>query len=271
MALVFVDRVKVRSHSTGTGSFVLENAVFGFQDFEAIGDGNETYYTIIDSAGNWEIGRGTYTSSTTTLSRDTILDSSNAGSLVNFPATGKTVFTTFPGSLATALVVGAGLDLTSVAQNILPAIDSDGTTGYTLGSSSYKWKELSVASINLPGDIKQSTTTLVVASPAVDTVIYTSTGQYQHSIKMFVQVEGAPDGETIWQTQACDIIAVKGFVDNIVHITAYGVTYSGAGPLATFDGQWNSTSNRIEITCQPTSTTNDVTVKVHALELRSND
>lgn len=99
MALVFADRVKVRARTAGTGTFTLENTVEGFQSFSVIGDGNETYYGIVDVAGNWEIGRGTYTSSGTTLSRDQVVSSSNNDSLVNFPAGSKNVYTTIPSAL----------------------------------------------------------------------------------------------------------------------------------------------------------------------------
>lgn len=95
MALVFKDRVKVTSTTTGTGTFTLGSAVTGYQSFSVIGDGNTTQYTIVDDAGNWEVGTGTYTSSGTTLSRDTVLESSNSNSLVNFPAGTKTVFVTY--------------------------------------------------------------------------------------------------------------------------------------------------------------------------------
>lgn len=99
MAFVLADRVQETSTTTGTGTVTLAGAVSGFQSFAAIGNGNTTFYTIADSSGsNWEIGIGTYTSSGTTLSRDTVLSSSNSGSLVNFPAGAKNVFVTFPAS-----------------------------------------------------------------------------------------------------------------------------------------------------------------------------
>jgi len=97
MPLVLKDRVKESSTTTGTGTLTLGGAASGFQSFAVIGNGNTTYYAIVDSAsGAFEVGIGTYTSSGTTLSRDTVLESSNAGALVDFAAGSKDVFVTYP-------------------------------------------------------------------------------------------------------------------------------------------------------------------------------
>ncbi len=97
MALVLADRVQETTTTTGTGSVTLAGAVTGYQSFAVIGNGNTTFYTIADQGGaNWEVGIGTYTASGTTLSRDTVLASSNSGSLVNFTSGTKTVFVTYP-------------------------------------------------------------------------------------------------------------------------------------------------------------------------------
>lgn len=100
MALVVKDRVQETSTTTGTGTFTLLGAVSGFQSFSAIGNGNTTYYAIV-LGSEWEVGLGTYTSSGTTLSRDTVLESSNSGSLVNFSAGTKNVFVTYPAERST--------------------------------------------------------------------------------------------------------------------------------------------------------------------------
>lgn len=101
MALVLKDRVKVTSTTTGMGTFTLSAAATGYQSFAAIGDGNTTYYVISDPAtGAWEVGLGTYTASGETLSRDTVLSSSNAGSLVNFVSGTKEVFCAYPAEKA---------------------------------------------------------------------------------------------------------------------------------------------------------------------------
>jgi len=102
VAFVIVDRVQETTTTTGTGTVTLAGAVTGFQSFAAVGNGNTTFYTIADQSGsNWEVGVGTYTSSGTTLSRDTVLSSSNSGSLVNFSAGTKNVFVTQPSSRST--------------------------------------------------------------------------------------------------------------------------------------------------------------------------
>lgn len=102
MALVVKDRVKETTTTTGTGTITLAGASSGFQSFSVIGDGNTTYYAIVGGT-EWEVGVGTYTASGTTLSRDTILESSNSGSAVNFSAGTKSVFVTQPAERAVYL------------------------------------------------------------------------------------------------------------------------------------------------------------------------
>jgi len=56
MALVLADRVRETSTTTGTGTVTLAGAVYGYQSFSAIGNGNATYYTIYDqTSGAWEV------------------------------------------------------------------------------------------------------------------------------------------------------------------------------------------------------------------------
>ena len=105
MALVVNDRVKETSTTTGTGTFSLAGAVTGFETFVAgIGNTNTTYYTIVNDDGAFEVGIGTVTDATPdTLSRDTILSSSNSDSAVDFAAGTKDVFCTLPASKAVIL------------------------------------------------------------------------------------------------------------------------------------------------------------------------
>ena len=99
MALVINDRVKETSTTTGTGTLNLAGAETGYESFVAgIGTGNTTYYAIeLNSAGEYEVGIGTVTDATPdTLSRTTIISSSNSDAAVNFSAGTKNVFCTLP-------------------------------------------------------------------------------------------------------------------------------------------------------------------------------
>ena len=94
MALVLADRVQQTGTANTTVSFSLTGSVTGFQSFTVIGNGNTTYYSATDATGNWEVGIGTYATGGT-LTRTTILASSNSGSAVTFSGT-VNVFVTYP-------------------------------------------------------------------------------------------------------------------------------------------------------------------------------
>ena len=139
MALVVKDRVQETTTTVGTGTVTLGGAVLGFQTFAIIGNANQTYYTITDpTTGDYEVGIGTYTSSGTTLSRTTVLESSNSGNLVVFAAGTKNVFCTYPaeravyldtaGSAVTVLDIGT---LGASTANITTANITSGTISTT--------------------------------------------------------------------------------------------------------------------------------------------
>ena len=106
MALVINDRVKESSTTSGTGTLNLAGVVTGFEGFVAgIGTGNTTYYSIFEQGTtNWEVGIGTVTDAATdTLSRTTVISSSNSDSLVSFLGGTLDVFCTLPASKAVYL------------------------------------------------------------------------------------------------------------------------------------------------------------------------
>jgi hypothetical protein len=132
MALVVKDRVKETTTTVGTGTLTLAGASTGFQAFSVIGNDNTTYYTITDGT-DWEVGIGTYTSSGTTLSRDTILESSNSGSAVDWAAGSKDVFVTYPAERS-VYTDAAGTSITpATASTLGVASGGTGQTTYTDG------------------------------------------------------------------------------------------------------------------------------------------
>lgn len=137
MALVLADRVKETTTTTGTGTVTLAGAATGFQSFSVVGNGNTTYYCIAgQGTSEWEVGVGTYTSSGTTLSRDTVFSSSNSGSKVNFSAGTKDVFVTGPAeTYVQGLGGGTGVQpivLNGTTVSVSGTI-ATGTNGYSVG------------------------------------------------------------------------------------------------------------------------------------------
>jgi len=93
------DRVKETSTTTGTGTLNLDGASTGFQTFVAgIGTTKECYYVIAhQTLTEWEVGIGTVTDAAPdTLSRDTILRSSNSDAAVSLSVGTKDVFVSDP-------------------------------------------------------------------------------------------------------------------------------------------------------------------------------
>ena len=183
MALVLADRVRETTSSTGTTAVTLGGAYTGFQTFSAgIGNSNSTYYTISDSiTGQWEVGIGTYTSSGNTLSRDTVLSSSNAGSLVSFTAGSKDVFVTQP-SERNVYVVGSNVvaENSATVPNSLLANSTLtlGATTLTLGATTTSVASLTLTSAAVNGTLGATTPSTVAATSVTASLdsAFTSTG-----------------------------------------------------------------------------------------------
>jgi hypothetical protein len=100
MALVINDRVKETTTTTSTGPVALAGAVTGFETFAAgVGNSNTTYYCIAhQDQDEFEVGLGTLNGDSSTLTRTTVISSSNSDSDVNFSSGTKDVFCTIPAS-----------------------------------------------------------------------------------------------------------------------------------------------------------------------------
>lgn len=135
MALVLADRVKETTTTTGTGPVTLLGASTGYQSFAVVGNTNTTYYCIAgQGTAEWEVGIGTYSTTGPTLTRTSILASSNSGSAVNFSAGTKDVFVTQP------------------AEQTVVSSNNPGTSTYVLTSNGVgvapSWQANSSASVD---------------------------------------------------------------------------------------------------------------------------
>lgn len=86
-------RARETTTTTGTGTLSLSGAVSGWQTLvSAVGTGKPCFYWLFASDGGYEEGVGTVTDATPdTLSRTTILRSSNSNTALNLPAGTHTV------------------------------------------------------------------------------------------------------------------------------------------------------------------------------------
>src|SRR5210317_1668798 len=230
MALVVNDRVKETSTTTGTGTFDLAGAVSGFESFVAgIGNSNTTYYSIVNENGEFEVGLGTITDAATdTLSRDTIISSSNSDSAVDFGAGTKNVFCTLPASKAVILdssgniVANNGSNLTNLnASNLASGTVPDARFPATLpaadGSALTALNASNVASGTLSSD-------------RLPTVPTTKGGTGLTAIGTANQVIAVNSGATALEYQTVDLANLN--ADNLTSGTVPDARFPATLPAA---------------------------------------
>jgi hypothetical protein len=177
MALVLKDRVKETTASTGTSTINLAGAATGFEGFvSAVGSGNSCYYTILDANGSaWEVGIGTVTDAATdTLSRDTILESSNSDNAISLTSGTHTVFLTYPADKS--VYRNSNDQIVATASGIVFSDSTVQTTSavtYTAGTGlSLSGTEFNVSGVDtslLQGTISSAQ----IANDAIDSQHYT--------------------------------------------------------------------------------------------------
>ena len=224
MALVVYDRVQQTGTANTTVSFTLSATTTGYQSFAVVGNGNTTYYSANDGT-NWEVGIGTYSTIGPSLTRTTILSSSNSGSAVTFVGT-VTVFCDYPAGKAiildgssnsTALGTVASATLTNATG--LPL--STGVTG-TLPAANGGTAQSTYAT----GDILYASAANTLSKLGVG-----STGQ------VLTVASGAPS----WATAAGSNITTLGLYENSATIAANYTIGTGnnavsAGPITVNTG-----------------------------------
>lgn len=94
MSLIFKDRVKCYTNTIGTDPYSLGDAVIGYETFfDSFNDGDETCYCVTDHV-DYEILTGIYSSATNSITRGSIIRTSNNNSLVNWGVGSREIFCT---------------------------------------------------------------------------------------------------------------------------------------------------------------------------------
>ena len=207
MALILKDRVKETTTTSGTGTITLAGATSGFQSFSVVGDGNTTYYAI-ENGNNWEVGVGTYTASGTTLSRDTILESSNAGSAISLSGT-STVFCTYPAERSVN-TEDIGVSIEAYDATILKSADI-GTSVQAYDADTAKYDDTTA---NFTGTLQNGGSNVVV-----DTDIGSTVQAYNSNLTAINQALTTTSSPTFATLNATNAYATKVGLDSTDYLT----------------------------------------------------
>ena len=251
MALALNDRVQQQGTANTTVSFTLTTAVTGFQSFAVIGNGNTTYYAATDVSGNWEAGIGTYSTTGPTLTRTTILASSNTGSAVTFSGT-VNVFITYPAEKSVNLDASGNVSpLGTVASGTWQGTTvgvAYGGTGVT-ASSGANSVVLRDANANTTFNNYIAGASATTASGGT-TVLTAASGRTQILVGSTTHTFQLPNATTlglgqsfIFVNNSSGVLTVKDNASTTVEtVPSGGVTQLGAVSIATSAGSWGAYS-----------------------------
>ena len=246
MALVLADRTQQTGVANTTVSFTLSGSVTGYQSFSVVGNGNTTFYAATDTTGNWEVGVGTYATGGT-LTRTTILSSSNSGSAVTFSGTCN-VFVTYPSEKSVNLDASGNVTalgtISSAVWNGTTIPVAYGGTGVTTstGASSVVLRD---ANSNVTANNFLAGYNVITAA-AGTTVLTVSSAYYQRISGSTTQTIQLPIATTLVQGQGFtfdnDSSGAVSIVDSasgaIDTVPSGGYSYIFAEDVTTSAGSW---------------------------------
>lgn len=258
MALVLKDRVKETTTTTGTGTVNLAGAVTGFETFvSAVGNSNTCYYTILDANGTgWEVGIGTVTdASPDTLSRTTILESSNSDNAITLSTGTHTVFLTYPADKSVyrntndqIVATASGIVFSDATVQTTAPVDTNTTytagSGLQLDSTTFNAKTASTSAsgITILTNTIDSTQTKALTPKAVNDAGY---------LTAHPNISGASSSNNSSRTYIQDLFFdsnghVTGIATAAETVTDTNTTYTAGSGIqlnsTTFDAKTASTS-----------------------------
>ena len=198
MALVVFDRVQETTATTGTGSITLSGAVAGYQSFAVVGNGNTTFYCIVNGSA-WEVGIGTYSTTGPTLARTTVLSNSNSNTSPITLSGSSNVFVTYPSEKSVNLDASGNVSplgtITSGVWNGTTIPVAYGGTGVTTSSGANS-VVLRDASVNVSANNFLNGYAAVTAAGGT-TVLTVASAYYQRLGGSTTQTFQLPDATTL--------------------------------------------------------------------------
>ncbi len=131
MTIPYTWRSQQTSSTSGTGTLTLNAAAGNRRSFATAAGGSQTvgYSMSVASTNQWEIGTGVFNgASPGTLTRVTVLASSNAGSLVSFTGTLDVILFNFPNQRQRGTFTGSATEVASDLGNLLTFTGSANAT-----------------------------------------------------------------------------------------------------------------------------------------------
>lgn len=305
MALVLADRVQQTGTANTTVSFTLSGSVTGFQSFSVIGNTNTTYYGATDASGNWEVGLGTYSTTGPTLTRTTILSSSNSGSAVTFSGT-VNVFVTYPSersvysngtnivpdNSAILLPASGGTGLSSFTANGIPyasstsalatgsALSFDGTNFTTTGNATAKAFIPSNSTVPTNGLYLPASNTIGFSANSVARMVFNSSNEAIFGVGTTGVTNAVGTGFTIMDSNAAGVLNLYRYDTTVADTNGLGYIdfYSNGsgsisraatiGAIATGTYTGSSTPSAITFsTCSTSSLTPSERVRISSAGL----
>ncbi|WP_176096393.1 hypothetical protein [Burkholderia cepacia] len=222
MAFQLQDRVQETTTTTGTGALTLAGAMTGFRSFSSVCANADTFYYGLQAvtgagtpSGNWEIGIGTYNASGNTLSRTTVLASSNGGSVVNLAAGTTQVWIDLPAALPANLPVSAKyFGAKGNTRIVNDGVTTSGSTAISSASAAFTaadvGKRIDIATTNASGVATLVVSTTIAAFvSATQVTLAKAAGASATAANV---VYGSDDGPalTAWLNYLMTIWPVKG-------------------------------------------------------------
>ncbi|WP_080435177.1 hypothetical protein [Burkholderia cenocepacia] len=222
MAFQLKDRVQETTTSTGTGALSLAGAMTGFRTFSSVCANADTFYYGLQAvtgtgvpSGNWEIGIGTYNASANTLSRTTVLASSNGGAVVNLAAGTTQVWMDLPAALPANLPVSAKyFGAKGNTRIVNDGVTTSGSTAFSSASAAFTaadvGKRIDIATTNASGVATLVVSTTIAAFVSATQVTLAKAANASSTGANVVY--GSDDGPalTAWLNYLMTIWPVKG-------------------------------------------------------------